>query len=138
MMTLGQTKLVGLIMKLDLKAREYKMLCDKLDQAKQNQVDPNGPEMLELLNEFQENNKEIVEIKRRLIELRDSEEEVEIETLSDEQEELLEQYGLEALFKKNQKATIDSTSQSVEIITKDQKKNIFSILLDKIKRLLRI
>ena len=30
MMNLNQTKLVGLTMELDLKAREYKKLCDKL------------------------------------------------------------------------------------------------------------
>lgn len=31
MMNLNQTKLVGLTMELDLKAREYKKLCDKLE-----------------------------------------------------------------------------------------------------------
>ena len=31
MMTLEQTELVGLTMKLDLKAKEFNILCDKLE-----------------------------------------------------------------------------------------------------------
>ena len=31
-MTLEQTKLVGLTMELELKTREYKMLCDELEK----------------------------------------------------------------------------------------------------------
>ena len=38
MMNLNQTKLVGLTMELDLKAREYKKLCDKLEQLKQSDI----------------------------------------------------------------------------------------------------
>ena len=40
MMNLNQTKLVGLTMELDLKAREYKKLCNKLEQLKQSDINP--------------------------------------------------------------------------------------------------
>lgn len=38
MMNLSQTKLVGLTMELDLKTREYKKLCDKLEKLKQGNI----------------------------------------------------------------------------------------------------
>ena len=34
-LNLAQTKLVGLTMKLDLKTREYQMLCEELDKYKE-------------------------------------------------------------------------------------------------------
>lgn len=138
MMTLSQTKLVGLIMKLDLKAREYKMLCDKLDQAKEKNVDPNGAEMLDLLNKFQANNKEIVDIKKQLIELREAEPELEDTTFSEEQEVLLKQYGLEDVFQNKQNKSNEANINNVNIIAKEEKKNFFVILLDKIKKIFRI
>ena len=38
MMNLSQTKLVGLTMELDLKTREYKKLCGKLDELKEQYI----------------------------------------------------------------------------------------------------
>ena len=38
-LTLSQTKLVGLTMKLDLEARNYKLLCEKLDKYKAEKID---------------------------------------------------------------------------------------------------
>lgn len=37
-MNLSQTKLIGLIMELDLKTSEYKKLCDKLDELKKKEL----------------------------------------------------------------------------------------------------
>ena len=68
-MTLEQTQLVGLTMKLELKAREYKMLCEKLEQYKQQNLDPNCEEYKTLLKEFKENQSEIVEINKKLAKL---------------------------------------------------------------------
>lgn len=65
-MTLDQTKLVGITMELELKTREYKMLCDKLENYKQQGIDPNAKELITLREEFIKNNKEITEINEQL------------------------------------------------------------------------
>lgn len=135
MMTLSQAKLVGLIMKLDLKAREYKMLCGKLEQAKLDGAHPNGHTMQELLVEFQENNKEIVDIKRQLIELKESAPELKTEALMEEHKELLNQYGLEDVFPQKNNKNIEAPAN---LIVKDTKSNVFRTLLYKIKKLLHI
>ena len=53
MMNLSQTKLVGLTMELDLKTREYKKLCDKLDELKERKIDPNDERLLAVKGLFQ-------------------------------------------------------------------------------------
>lgn len=68
-MTLEQTKLVGLTMQLDLKAREYKQLCKKLEEYKSQNLDPNCEEYEKLLKDFQDNQKEILEINVQLEQL---------------------------------------------------------------------
>lgn len=65
-MTLNQTKLVGLTMNLDLKAREYKELCKKFDELKQKNLDPNAPEFETLKQEFIKNLNEIKQINAQL------------------------------------------------------------------------
>ena len=65
-MTLNQTKLVGLTMNLDLKAREYKELCKKFDELKQTNLDPNAPEFETLKQEFIKNLNEIKQINAQL------------------------------------------------------------------------
>ena len=65
-MTLDQTKLVGLTMQLDLKTREYKKLCEKLEALKQDNIDPNAKELLLLREEFLKNKNEIMEINAQL------------------------------------------------------------------------
>ena len=72
-MTLEQTKLVGLTMELDLKAREYKKLCDTLDKLKAIGIDPNAPQLVKLSAKFKKNLEEIREIKRQLAELNEEE-----------------------------------------------------------------
>ena len=74
MMNLSQTKLVGLTMELDLKTREYKKLCDKLEKLKQGNINPNDERLLKLRGLFQKNHDEIVEINRQIKELKETEE----------------------------------------------------------------
>ena len=62
MMNISQTKLVGLTMELDLKAREYKKLCDELDKLKENKIEPNDERLLKLKELFQKNHEDIVKI----------------------------------------------------------------------------
>ncbi len=73
MMNLSQTKLVGLTMELDLKTREYKKLCDKLEQLKKSGINPNDEKLLVLNGLFQKNYNEIVEINRQIKELNNCE-----------------------------------------------------------------
>lgn len=69
-MTIEQTKLVGLTMELDLKAREYKKLCEELDEVKKSGIDPNDESLLPLLEKFKKNQEEIIEINRQLAALK--------------------------------------------------------------------
>jgi vacuolar-type H+-ATPase subunit I/STV1 len=89
-MNLSQTKLVGLIMELDLKAREYKKLCDKLDELKEKRIDPNDERLLVVKDLFQKNHDDIVEINRQIKEVK--------EELKEKQK--LEQYNSENIFNK--------------------------------------
>lgn len=90
MTNLSQTKLVGLIMELDLKAREYKKLCDKLDELKEKRIDPNDERLLVVKDLFQKNHDDIVEINRQIKEVK--------EELKEKQK--LEQYNSENIFNK--------------------------------------
>ena len=54
-MTFNQTKLVELIMELELKAKEYKKICKKLDELKNTIHDPNAKEYENLRIEFAKN-----------------------------------------------------------------------------------
>lgn len=69
-MNLEQTKLVGLTMELDLKAREYKMLCKKLEEMKQSNLSLDSKEWKDLLKDFVKNQDEIVRINNELNELK--------------------------------------------------------------------
>ena len=52
-MTLEQTKLVGLTMELELKTREYKMLCDELETLKKQNLDQNDEKYAVLKQKFE-------------------------------------------------------------------------------------
>ena len=65
-MTLEQTKLVGLTMELDLKAREYKKLCQELDDLKTQNIDPNAEILVTLREKFIKNQQEIKNINKQL------------------------------------------------------------------------
>lgn len=66
MMNLAQTKLVGLTMQLELKAREYKVLCYKLEKLKENNINPNDERLFIVKRMFQKNHDDIVEIKKQI------------------------------------------------------------------------
>ena len=68
-MDLNQVKLAGLAMELDLKTREYRMLCDKLEELKKYNIDPNDERLLKVRDLFQKNHDEIVEINNKIKEL---------------------------------------------------------------------
>lgn len=74
MMNLNQNKLESLIIKLDLKSKEYEELCDILDKLNQNNIDPNDENLLDLKDLFQKNHDDIVEINRQIKELKNSKE----------------------------------------------------------------
>lgn len=69
-MNLTQTKIIGLTMQLDLKARQYNKLCDELEKLKANNIDANDPVLFELKEKFIKNNDEIVKINRQLEKLK--------------------------------------------------------------------
>lgn len=65
-MTLEQTKLVGLTLELDCKAREYQSICKQFEDLKAEKVDERDKRWVELQQKFLQNEKEIAEIKRQL------------------------------------------------------------------------
>ena len=52
MLNIEQTKLVGLTMELELKAKEYKVLCNQLDKLKAEKMDPNDKKLMKLKNSY--------------------------------------------------------------------------------------
>lgn len=73
MMNLTQTKIAALTMELDLKVREYKVLCDKFEELKQGGINPNDEKLLKLKKLFENNYNEIVEINNQLKILKEAE-----------------------------------------------------------------
>lgn len=65
-LTKQQKELVILTMELDLKAREYKALCNELEKLKKLNLDPNAQEYKELKQKFLKNSDEIEEINIKL------------------------------------------------------------------------
>ena len=126
MMNLNQTKLVGLTMELDLKAREYKKLCDKLEQLKQSDINPNDEKLLELKQLFQKNYDEIVEINRQIKELKEAEELIE--------KQKLEKYNTENIFNKRDNRKIKQ-EEKMDISVVETKNNVFARLIEKIKQI---
>ena len=121
-MNLSQTKLVGLTMKLDLKAQEYKELCDELERLKTEGIDPNDNKLLGLRDRFQSNHNEIVEINKQ------------IRSLKEEEAKELEQYGIEDLFKNMNKTSKKQVMESRQITVSENEKNTLFKLLEKIKQ----
>jgi hypothetical protein len=127
-MNLSQTKLVGQTMELDLKTREYKKLCDKLEQLKQSDINPNDEKLLELKQLFQKNHDEIVEINRQINELKETEELIE--------KQKLEQYDPANIFKrKNNNISKSNEEENMNISIVETKKNVFARLIEKIKEI---
>ena len=125
MMNLSQTKLVGLTMELDLKTREYKKLCDKLDELKEKKIDPNDERLLAVKDLFQKNHDDIVEINRQIKEIKETEE------LKEKQK--LEQYNPENIFNKKNDTFKIKQEENMEISVVQSKQNIFARFIEKIK-----
>ena len=125
MMNLSQTKLVGLTMELDLKTREYKKLCDKLDELKEKRIDPNDERLLVVKELFQKNHDDIVEINRQIKEVKEKEE------LKEKQK--LEQYNPENIFNKKNDTFKIKQEENMEISVVQSKQNIFVRFIEKIK-----
>lgn len=126
-MNLEQTKLVGLTMELDLKTREYKKLCNKLEKLKENNIDVNNPILIDLKAMFQRNHEEIVEINRQIKKLKINEE--------IKEKRLLEPFDSSNLFKKKNKIATNINNEEKNIIIV-KNNNIFMRILDKIKTIL--
>lgn len=125
MMNLSQTKLVGLTMELDLKTREYKKLCDKLDELKEKRIDPNDERLLVVKELFQKNHDDIVKINRQIKEVKEKEE------LKEKQK--LEQYNLENIFNKKNDTSKTKQEENMDISVVQSKQNIFVRFIEKIK-----
>lgn len=124
MMNLNQTKLVGLTMELDLKAREYKTICDKLDDLKEKEIDPNDERLLAIKELFQRNHEDIVEINRQIKEIK--------ETEKIKEKQKLEQYNPETIFNEKSKNIKNEQNKNTAIIK--IKKNIFIRIIERIKK----
>ncbi len=127
MMNLSQTKLVGLTMELDLKTREYKKLCDKLDELKERKIDPNDERLLAVKELFQKNHDDIVEINKQIKKIKDTED------IKEKQK--LEKYNPEDIFnKKNNNNIIQEEKKDILVV--ETKKNIFIRFIERIKKFL--
>lgn len=125
MMNLSQTKLVGLTMELDLKTREYKKLCDKLDKLKENKIDPNDERLLVVKELFQKNHDDIVKINTQIKEIKETEE------LKEKQK--LEKYNPENIFNKKKDTSKTKKEENMDISVVQTKKNLFTRFIEKIK-----
>lgn len=73
-MNLTQTKIVGLTMQLDLKAKEYNMLCMQFDELDSDIANKNNDKQLkELKEKFEKNHDEIQNIIKQLESIEDIE-----------------------------------------------------------------
>ena len=129
MMNLSQTKLVGLTMELDLKTREYKKLCDKMDELKERKIDPNDERLLAVKELFQKNHDDIVEINKQIKKIKDTED------IKEKQK--LEKYNPEDIFnKKNNNNIIQEEKKDILVV--ETKKNIFIRFIERIKKFARV
>ena len=127
MMNLSQTKLVGLTMELDLKTREYKKLCDKLDELKERKIDPNDERLLAVKGLFQKNHDDIVEINKQIKKIKDTEDIIE--------KQKLEKYNPDDIFnKKNNNNIIQEEKKDILVV--ETKKNIFIRFIERVKKFL--
>lgn len=109
-------------MKLDLEARNYKKLCEKLDKYKAEKIDENDEKLYELLNEFQENHNKIVEIKQQLKELENVEEEIKT-------------YNYEDMFKNPKKEQITPANSSPETSMIKHEVSLWEKIKNKIRKI---
>ena len=124
-MDLNQTKLVGLTMELDLKTREFKKLCNKLEELKKENIEINDEKLSNLKILFQKNQEEIEQINKQLKELKENEELIEKQNK--------EKYSYENLFKIKNNITKTDEKEKLSLNLVSTKKNIFARIIDKIK-----
>lgn len=124
-MDLNQTKLVGLTMELDLKTREFKKLCNKLEELKKENIEINDEKLSNLKILFQKNQEEIEQINKQLKELKENEELIEKQNK--------EKYSYENLFKIKNNITKTDEKEELSLNLVSTKKNIFARIIDKIK-----
>lgn len=110
MMNLSQTKLVGLTMELDLKTREYKNLCNKLNKLKEKQIDPNDERLFDVKELFQKNHDDIVKINRQINEIKEKQKYDRQET----EEEKTQKYNPDDIFKERQNKVEEQETINVE------------------------
>lgn len=68
-LTSKQQKLLELTMELDIKAKEYKLLCDELESLKKCNLDENDEKYVDLREKFANNLREIQSINSQLKDL---------------------------------------------------------------------
>ncbi len=124
MMNLSQTKLVGLTMELDLKAREYKKLCDKLDELKEEKIDPNDERLLAVKELFQKNHDDIVEINSQIKEIKENKKN--------------EQYNRENIFNEKKYNSEIKNEESINMSVVQTKNNIFVRVIKKLKQFFKL
>ncbi len=121
----NQEKIAGLTMELDLRAREYKMLCDKLDKLKEENIDPNDERLIALKEMFITNSEEIREINDKLRKIK--------ENIKIAEESEKKKYNSNDIFKNkvNEDTKIKEQKEKTPIVK--QKESAFSKILNKIK-----
>lgn len=124
-MNLNQTKLIGLTMELDLKARDFNLLCNKLDKLKEKGIDPNDERLLEVKELFQKNHDDIVKINEELRELKKTEELIE--------KQKREIYNPENIFNKTDNLVKIKQEKETNLAVFQTKKSSFSRIVEKIK-----
>ncbi len=112
-------------MKLDLKSREYDNLCEEFEKVKEENINPNDKGLLNLKDKFIRNKEEIVELNKRLIDLKKQIEEEDIQQL--------QKYDSEKMFKKDTKENKENRNELKEMIKVEKNKNIFQKIIQKIK-----
>lgn len=122
-MTQTQNRIAYLTMKLDLKVREYKQLCKKLEEVKKKEQVSNE-ELLELKDKFQKNHDEIVEINSKLKKIKEKDNELEDK-----------HFRQENLFNRNKEYEVNKEDNKELVVEKE--KNIITKLIEKLKLLLK-
>ncbi len=70
MMNVTQTTLGDLTKKLELKAKEYEILCNKLSKLKEKNIAPNDERLLVVKELFQNNHDDISRINAKIREIK--------------------------------------------------------------------
>lgn len=118
---------MDLTRELDLKTREYKKLCDKLDELKERKIDPNDERLLAVKGLFQKNHDDIVEINKQIKKIKDTED------IKEKQK--LEKYNPDDIFnKKNNNNIIQEEKKDILVV--ETKKNIFIRFIERVKKFL--